>query len=175
MSEQIKQESPTKPSTVDSATGPALPEETKTNTKLLLIMIAIVLVIIVLIVAFILILANANQTQPVVAVFRDLCIVALAFVSGLIGLLLMVLIFQIQSLIALLRNEIKPMLTNVNETVNTVRGTTVFVSDNLVKPTIGFASFVAGIKGVQQAFSQKVNAASGRSKPAGKAPKKSGK
>jgi hypothetical protein len=169
MSEQIKQESPTKPSTVDSATGPALPEETKTNTKLLIVMILIVVVVIALIVGFIAILANANQTQPVVAVFRDLCIVALALVSGLIGLLLMVLIFQVQSLIALLRNEIKPMLTNVNETVNTVRGTTVFVSDNLVKPTIGFASFVAGIKGVQQAFTEKVNSASKRSKPAGKA------
>jgi hypothetical protein len=161
MSEQIKAEpasntpSPMQ-SGVDSANlGPAVPEPARTNTKL---MIGIIIGVIVFLAILIGIIALLYTHPGPTAVIRDIFIIALAFTSLLIGLLLLVLVFQLQSLILLLRNEIKPMLTNANQTVSTVRGTAVFVSDNLVKPTINVASFVAGMKGVQQAILGKVNA-----------------
>ena len=164
MNEQNKAESSaqstSQPATNSASAGPALPEQTKTNYKLLFGIIAGAILVIALIVGVVFLLyTNPGPT----AVIRDIFIIALAFTSLFIGLLMLVLVFQLQSLIALLRNEIKPMLTNANQTVNTVRGTAVFVSDNLVKPTIGFASFVAGLKGVHQAVMGKMNTSSRRS------------
>jgi hypothetical protein len=52
----------------------------------------------------------------VTAVIRDISIIVLALVTIIIGLFLVVLIFQLQSLIALLRDEIKPILNSANET-----------------------------------------------------------
>ena len=160
MSEQIKEE-PSRQSAAPMGAesvnmGPAQPEPTKTNTRMMIGVSIGVIVFLAIIILIVLVLYN--NPGPT-AVIRDIFIIALAFTSFLIGLLLLVLVFQLQSLIALLRNEIKPMLTNANQTVSTVRGTAVFVSDNLVKPTISIASFVAGVKGVQQAIIGKVNTA----------------
>jgi hypothetical protein len=79
------------------------------------------------------------------AVLRDIFIIALALVTIVIGLFLVILIFQLQSLIALLRDEIKPILESANQTASTVRGTTTFVSDSMVKPMIGAASMATGV------------------------------
>ncbi|MGD8623270.1 MAG: hypothetical protein PVJ34_01945 [Anaerolineae bacterium] len=81
----------------------------------------------------------------VTAVIRDISIIVLALVTIIIGLFLVVLIFQLQSLIALLRDEIKPILDSANETASTVRGTTTFVSDSVVRPMIEAASMAAGV------------------------------
>jgi hypothetical protein len=87
-------------------------------------------------------------THPLLtAVVRDIFIIVLALVTIIIGLFLVILIFQLQSLIALLRDEIKPILNSTNQTVSTVRGTTTFVSDALVKPVIETASLTAGFLG----------------------------
>ena len=77
---------------------------------------------------------------------RDISIIALALVTIFIGLLLAVLMYQLQSLIALLRNEIKPILESVNDTTNTVRGTTTFVSERMVTPIIAAASYTTAIR-----------------------------
>jgi hypothetical protein len=79
------------------------------------------------------------------SILRDISIIVLALVTVIIGLFLIVLIFQLQSLISLLRYEIKPILDSANETVNTVRGTTTFVSDSVVTPMIRVASFASGV------------------------------
>lgn len=79
------------------------------------------------------------------SVLRDISIIALALVTLVIGLFLVVLIFQLQSLIVLLRDEIKPILDSANETANTVRGTTTFVSDAVVTPLIQVASIASGV------------------------------
>jgi hypothetical protein len=78
------------------------------------------------------------------AVLRDISIIVLALVTVIIGLFLVILIFQLQSLMALLRDEIKPILDSANETASTVRGTTTFVSDAVVTPMIRVASLAAG-------------------------------
>jgi hypothetical protein len=79
------------------------------------------------------------------AVLRDIFIIALSLVTIIIGLFLVILIFQLQSLIALLRDEIKPIMESANQTVSAVRGTTTFVSDSMVKPMIGVASVATGV------------------------------
>jgi hypothetical protein len=80
------------------------------------------------------------------AVLRDVFIIVLALVTIIIGLFLVILIFQLQSLIALLRDEIKPILESANETASTVRGTTTFVSDAVVTPVIQAASYAAAVR-----------------------------
>lgn len=77
---------------------------------------------------------------------RDISIILLALVTLVIGLFLVVLIVQLQSLISLLRNEIKPILDSANQTVNTVRGTTTLVSDTVVTPVVTVASYVAAAR-----------------------------
>ncbi len=150
------------PANPSSTLGPALPEETKPNTKLLIGMIVGGIVFIAVTVLIIWFLAVDPQRT---ANIRDMFIIALAFVSVVIGALLAVLVWQLQSLIALLRNEIKPMLTNANQTVNTVRGTAVFMSDNLARPAIKAFSFLSGLRGVADAVGARTGATSRRRRP----------
>jgi hypothetical protein len=83
---------------------------------------------------------------PLTAVLRDISIIVLALVTIIVGLFLAILIFQLQSLIVLLRDEIAPILDSVNETAGTVRGTTTFVSDAVVSPMIKVASYSAAVR-----------------------------
>ena len=76
---------------------------------------------------------------------RDLAIILLAVESLVIGVMLIVLIWEIRNLAKLLREEIKPILDSADETARTVRGTTVFVSDTFVNPMMRVSSFVAGV------------------------------
>lgn len=76
---------------------------------------------------------------------RDLAIVLLALESLIIGAVLILLVLEVRSLARLLRDEIKPILDSADETVRTVRGTTTFVSDNVVTPMVRVSSFVSGV------------------------------
>jgi len=80
-----------------------------------------------------------------VAEVRDLAIILLAVESLVIGVMLIVLIWEIRNLAKLLREEIKPILDSADETARTVRGTTVFVSDRFVNPMVRASGFVAGV------------------------------
>ncbi len=82
------------------------------------------------------------------AFVRDLAIVLLAVESLIIGIVLIVLILEVRSLAKLLRDEIKPILNSADETVRTLRGTTTFVSENLVTPVVRVSSFMAGVSQV---------------------------
>jgi len=82
----------------------------------------------------------------VVGLLRDTAIVFVAFESLLIGILMIVLVIQVQSLIVLLRDEIRPMLEAANETMTTVRGTTKFVSHNVVSPVVRWSGYLAGVR-----------------------------
>jgi len=80
-----------------------------------------------------------------VAFVRDLAIILLAVESLVIGVVLIILVWEIRSLAKLLREEIKPILDSADETARTVRGTTVFVSDTFVNPMVRASSFAAGV------------------------------
>ena len=80
------------------------------------------------------------------ATLRDITIIILALATGLIGLSLVVLIVQLQSLIALLRDEVRPILNSANQTARTVRGTTEFLRDSVVKPVIAARGYASGVR-----------------------------
>lgn len=92
--------------------------------------------------AVFLLTGNANTT----AVIRDVFIIFMALESLVIGLVLIVLVFQLARLTNLLQNEIKPILDSTNETVSTLRGTTKFLSDNLAEPVIKLNEYLAGLQ-----------------------------
>jgi len=106
-----------------------------------------------LVFAFLLILAAIVAagyglvTHPAfTASLRDITIIILALSTSLIGLFLVILILQVQSLIGLLRDEIKPILNSANQTARTVRGTTTFLSDSVMKPVITVAGYASGVR-----------------------------
>jgi hypothetical protein len=76
---------------------------------------------------------------------RDIFIIFMALESLLIGLALVILLIQLARLINLLQNEIKPIIESTNETVSSLRGTTTFLSDNLVEPVIKLNQYLAAI------------------------------
>ena len=111
---------------------------------------------VILILAGIVVAVIALTKYPAVATnVRDIFIIFMAFESLIIGAALVVLVIQIASLINLLQNEVKPILQSTSETVNTLRGTTEFLSENLVEPVIKLNSYLAGLKKFFDMFGSK--------------------
>ncbi|MFH2103232.1 MAG: hypothetical protein ABIJ39_07745 [Chloroflexota bacterium] len=102
-----------------------------------------ILILIALIVLAVIGLLNAGELT---AQIRDIFIIFMAVESLLIGVALIILVIQIASLINLLQNEVRPILEATNETVNTLRGTTAFLSENLVEPVIKLNSSLAALR-----------------------------
>ena len=92
---------------------------------------------------------SSNET---VARVRDVFIILMALESMLTGLALTILIVQVARLTNLLENEVKPILDSTNETVSNLRGTTKFLSDNLVEPVIKLNEVVAVIQRMTEIF-----------------------
>ncbi|HPC07106.1 MAG TPA: hypothetical protein PLI60_10350, partial [Anaerolineaceae bacterium] len=67
-------------------------------------------------------------------------------VSLIIGAAMIVLVIQLAILTNLIQNEIKPILDATSQTVNTLKGTTAFLSDNVVEPVIKLNEYMAGFK-----------------------------
>jgi membrane protein implicated in regulation of membrane protease activity len=108
-------------------------------------MTIVVIVLVILLAAFIGGLVFLMTTSlATVARVRDIFIIFMALQSLLIGLALVILMVQMARLINLVQNEIKPILDSTNETVSHLRGTTVFLSDNLVAPVIKLNEYLAG-------------------------------
>jgi hypothetical protein len=95
-----------------------------------------------IILAIIYLLKPGTPTETI----RDIFIIFVALESLVIGAALIILIIQIASLINLLQNEVRPILSATNETVNTLRGTTEFLSENMVEPVIKLNSYLAGLQ-----------------------------
>lgn len=85
-----------------------------------------------------------------VSIIRDLFIILLAIEGMFTGIALILLVLQLAALVNLLQNEIKPIVDNANATVQTVRGTAEFMSQNAVEPVMKFGMLVAGIGGVMR-------------------------
>ena len=119
--------------------GEMTPEQKKTLIAIIVFLVVLVLVTIGGIVA--LALAPAEVTAQV----RDIFIIVMALQSLLIGVVLVILIVQVARLINLLQNEIKPILDSTNETISYLRGTSVFLSENLTEPVIKLNEYLAGL------------------------------
>lgn len=116
------------------------PEELSQQRSILIGGIVGAILLLGLIIGSILLLASPRTDTARV---RDIFIIFMALESIIIGIVLIILVVQIARLINLLQNEIKPILDSTNETVNTLRGTTAFLSDNLVEPVIKLNEYIA--------------------------------
>lgn len=126
---------------------PALPspaEEGKNKPSHLWIWISAGVLILALIVLGVVLLMRAEA--GVTAQIRDVFIIFMALEAIIIGAALVILIIQLASLINLIQNEVKPILQSTSETVNTLKGTTDFLSQNLVDPVIKLNGTLAGLK-----------------------------
>jgi len=115
------------------------------NKKYLIIAIIAAIVIISLIVVATIFLVrpeNSAMTEQL----RDVFIIFMALSSLVLGIALVVLIIQLAVLINLLQNEIRPILDSTTETVNTLKGTTQFISNNLTEPVIKLNQYLAMFK-----------------------------
>lgn len=125
----------------------------KRNLILSLVIVGVLMLGMIALLVVLAVEAYRSPTQPspgaaVVSLLRDADIILVAFETLLIGILLIVLTIQVQALVSLLRDEMRPMLETINDTLATVRGTTQFVSHHMVSPTIQAASFMAGVRRV---------------------------
>lgn len=99
------------------------------------------------------VMALASRFSLEIEVVRDLFIIALALESCVFGIVLIVMLIMLTRLVNTVEFEIKPVLQKTSETIGMVRGTTSFVSTNVVKPTISAASYIAGARrGVKSLF-----------------------
>lgn len=136
-------------------TVPALPpavetvpaDQTGKNNLRAALIIGAILLIIAGIVASIILLVKADAATPgTAALVRDIFIIFLGLVSVLVMVALIILMVQLAILINLLQHEIKPILNSTTETVNNLRGTTTFISNNLVEPIIKMNEYLAGLR-----------------------------
>lgn len=132
----------------DSNSTPDQTTETNASGKGILIgLIALTLLLITgLVFATIYLVGHPAQTEVV----RDVFIIFLALEFILIGAALVILIIQVARLTTLLETEIKPILLTTNETISTLRGTSRFLSDNLVSPVVKANSSFAALRRIYE-------------------------
>jgi hypothetical protein len=119
---------------------------TELDRKQRAIMFGALLFLVVLIIGVVLAVISMVNHPDQTETIRDIVIIFMAVESLIIGLTLIILIIQLAKLTALLQNEIRPILDSTNETLSTLRGTTTFLSNNLVNPVIKANSTVAAVK-----------------------------
>jgi len=112
----------------------------------LYVVIGIVVVLVVTVLFILGIVWLAQNYAATIASLRNVMIIALALMSCVFGIVLMVMFVVVIRLVNMLEFEIKPILEKTNETLGTVQGTTTFVSENVVRPVTRASSNIAGIR-----------------------------
>jgi nitrate reductase gamma subunit len=126
------------------------PEDNRRQKMIMAVLIVGVIVLLALVILAVVLLMRAPE--GVTGQIRDVFIIFMALESLLLGLVLIVLIIQIARLTNLLQNEIKPILDSTNETISTLRGTTAFLSENLIEPVIKLNEYAAALSQVAAIF-----------------------
>ena len=118
----------------------------RTNSTVWVVLGALVIILLLtgIVFATIAMVRNPTQTETI----RDIVIVFVAVEALLIGLALIILIVQLARLTDLLRNEIGPILDSTNDALGNLRGTTKFLSNNLVQPVVKVNSSFAAMRRV---------------------------
>ena len=121
-------------------------QETDSRSKRIVtvVIIGVVVLIALLGIAIYFLLQPGTPTDRI----RDVFIIVVALESLVTGVALIILIVQLASLINLLQNEVRPILTATSETVNTLRGTVEFLGENMVEPVIKLNGYLAGMNRV---------------------------
>lgn len=132
--------------TVSSQSG-TMPEQKKLiSIKPIYIILAVILTLLLLVGSIWGIVWLARTQAAAIEAVRDVLLIALALESCLFGIVLLFMLLMIVRLVNMLEFEIKPILEKTNETVGTIRGTTTFVSKNVVKPVTEARVQAAGIR-----------------------------
>jgi O-antigen/teichoic acid export membrane protein len=118
--------------------------EQKTRRIMIGVVVGVVIILAALIFAIVILMQPTTPTDRI----RDVFIIVVALESLVIGVALIILIIQLASLINLLQNEVRPILTATNETVNNLRGTAEFLGENVVEPVIKLNGYLAGMNRV---------------------------
>ena len=77
---------------------------------------------------------------------RDIIIILLAIESLVVGGVTLFLLYQVIMLLTLIREELIPLIQSAQDTVNSARGTTVYVSRKIVVPSVRAATTVARLQ-----------------------------
>ncbi len=139
---------PNNPPTPTEQPQPPSPESLEAARQQRRVMIAVIVGGILFVALVVLSVFFLLQDAGTTSIIRDIFIIFMALESLVIGVALIILIIQLASLINLLQNEVKPILDATNETVNTLRGTTQFLSENLVEPVMKLNSYLAALQRV---------------------------
>ncbi len=113
------------------------------------IILAVVLLVFVLagiVIGVYFLLQPATDTAKI----RDVFIIFMALETLLIGIALVILMVQLARLINLLQNEIRPIMETTQDTIGHLRGTTMFLSNNLVEPVVKMNEYLAGLSQLLQ-------------------------
>lgn len=129
-----------RPTASEPPANPITPEQPQKNI-VVPIVIGVIVLLVLLGVAIFFLLQPGTPTDKI----RDVFIIVVALETLVIGVALIVLIVQLASLINLLQNEVKPIITATSDTVNTLRGTVEFLSENAVEPVVKLNGYVAGL------------------------------
>lgn len=124
------------------------PQESRFDLRRIVMIAAgalIGLVILIFIIALLLSRGDVDNLGSIIQVVRDLIIIFLALEGIMIVLALAVLILQVARLINLLQNDVKPVLKDTQQTVQSAKGTVIFVGDAVGGPIIKASAFMAGV------------------------------
>lgn len=125
-----------------------LPDETvskssvdkKKSRRMTAVGIGVAAVLILIVAGFVLMIQGG-----VTGVVRDIVIIFLAVESLVLVGLMVVLVIQMMLLVRMMRDEVRPLIASAQETINSARGTTQFVSRKIVMPTANAAANAAQI------------------------------
>jgi hypothetical protein len=115
----------------------------KQRLTIVAIVLSVIIILGLVITGLVFLISPGLTSTETVSRLRDVFIILMALESLLIGLALTILIIQIARLTNLIENEVKPILDSTNDTISNLRGTTKFLSDNLVEPVIKLNEILA--------------------------------
>ena len=135
---------------IDDGLNADVPQTDEKDNKGVGIALTVVAIIFVIIIAGSIILAK--QSPQIVGTVRDIFVILMALMLVVIGCALVIIILQISNLINILKNDIKPILDSGTDTINTLKGTVRFLSNNLSEPVIKLNESLASLRRVGQLF-----------------------
>ena len=91
---------------------------------------------------------TAAVARDIVIIFLGLSTFFILICMVIVIVMLAYLVLKTNDLVQLIDREIRPLLYNIQETTNTVRGTTTFISDKAAQPVIATVSSIAAVKAI---------------------------
>jgi hypothetical protein len=88
---------------------------------------------------------DVERAGQLIQLLRDFLVIILTLEGIMILFAFAVLLIQIARSVNLVQTEVKPILDNTQDAVNTAKGTAEFVSKNAVQPVLRVSSFMAGL------------------------------